>query len=58
MLCPSGGGIQENLADLIHFVEDKANLVNDPLFSKEALSGYVDKRDVPVKRLSNLRHMP
>ena len=24
--------------------------MNDPLFSKEALSGYVDKREVPVKR--------
>ena len=37
--------------DLIHFVEDKATLVNDLLFSKEALSGYVDKREVPVKIL-------
>ena len=24
--------------------------MNDPLFSKEALNGYVDKREVPVKR--------
>ena len=41
---------EPDFADLIHFVEDEATLVNDPLFSKEALSGYVDKREVPVKR--------
>ena len=32
---------EPDLADLIHFV-DEATLVNDPLFSKDALSGYVD----------------
>ena len=41
---------EPDFADLIHFVEDEATLVNDPLFSKEALSGYVDKREVPVKK--------
>ena len=41
---------EPDFADLIHFVEDEATLVNDPLFSKEALSGYVDKREVPLKR--------
>ena len=41
---------EPDFSDLIHFVEDEATLVNDPLFSKEALSGYVDKREVPVKR--------
>ena len=41
---------EPDFADLIHFVGDEATLVNDPLFSKEALSGYVDKREVPVKR--------
>ena len=41
---------EPDFADLIRFVEDEATLVNDPLFSKEALSGYVDKREVPVKR--------
>ena len=41
---------EPDFADLIHFVEDEAILVNYLLFSKEALSGYVDKREVPVKR--------
>ena len=29
---------EPDFADLIHFVEDESTLVNDPLFSKEALS--------------------
>ena len=41
---------EPDFGDLIHFVEDEATLVNDPLYSKEASSGYVDKREVPVKR--------
>ena len=35
---------------MIHFVGNETTLLNDPLFSKEALSGYVDKREVPVKQ--------
>ena len=35
---------EADFADLIHFVEDEATLVNDPLLLKEALSGCVDKR--------------
>ena len=41
---------EPDFADLIHFIEDEATLVYDSLFSKEALSGYVDKIEVPVKR--------
>ena len=41
---------EPDFADLIHFIEDDATLVYDPLFSKKALSGYVDKIEVPVKR--------
>ena len=33
---------EPDFADLIHFVDDEATLVNDSLFSKNALSGYVD----------------
>ena len=33
---------EPDFADLIHFVDDKATLANGPLFSKDALSGYVD----------------
>ena len=33
-----------------HFVDDEATLANDPLFSKEALSGYVDKKETPHQR--------
>ena len=39
-----------DFANLIHFVEDEATLMKDPLFSKEALSEYIDKREVSVKR--------
>ena len=48
---------EPDFADLIHFVEDEATLVNDPLFSKEALSGYVDKTEVPVKRKQLKTHV-
>ena len=41
---------EPDFADLIHFVNDETTLVNDPLFSKEALSGYIDKSEVPGKR--------
>ena len=30
--------------------DDEATLANDPLFSKEALSGYVDKKEAPNRR--------
>ena len=33
---------EPDFADLIHFVDDEATLAHDPLFSKDALSGYVD----------------
>ena len=41
---------EPDFADLIHFIEGETTLVYDPLFSKEALSGYVDRIEVPVKR--------
>ena len=41
---------EPDFADMIHFVDDKATLANDPLFSKEALSGYVDKKKAPNRR--------
>ena len=41
---------QPDFADLIHFVNDEATLANDPLFSKEAFSGYVDKKEAPNRR--------
>ena len=41
---------EPDFANLIHFVEDEATLMKDPLFSKEALSEYIDKREVSVKR--------
>ena len=47
----SEGDIWEpDFADLIHFVDDEATLTNDPLFSKDALSGYVDRKEAPSKR--------
>ena len=39
-----------DFADLIHFFDDEATLANDPLFSKDALSGYVDRKEAPSKR--------
>ena len=36
-----------DFADIIHFVDDEATLANDPLFSKEALSGFLDKKETP-----------
>ena len=41
---------EPDFADLIHFVDDEATLANDPLFSKDALSGYVDRKEAPSKR--------
>ena len=38
---------EPDFADIIHFVDDEATLANEPLFSKEALSGYVDKKEAP-----------
>ena len=40
---------EPDFADLIHFVDDEATLANDPLFSKDALSGYVDRKEAPSK---------
>ena len=31
-----------NFTDIIHFVDYEATLANDPLFSIEVLSGYID----------------
>ena len=39
-----------DFADLIHFVDNEATLANDALFSKEAFSGYVDKKEAPNRR--------
>ena len=41
---------EPDFADLIHFIDDEATLANDPLFSKDALSGYVDRKEAPSKR--------
>ena len=41
---------EPDFADLIHFVDDEATLANDPLFSKDALSGYVDQKEALSKR--------
>ena len=41
---------EPDFADLIHFVDDVATLANDSLFSKDALSGYVDRKEAPSKR--------
>ena len=38
------------LADLIAFVDEEVALMNDPLFSKEALTDYVNKREVQNRR--------
>ena len=39
-----------DFADLIHFVVDEATLGNNLLFSKEALIGYVHRKEAPSKR--------
>ena len=39
-----------DFADLIHFVVDEATLANNVLFSKDALSGYLDRKEAPSKR--------
>ena len=41
---------EPDFADIIHFVDDEATLANDSLFSKEALYGYVDKKEAPNQR--------
>ena len=41
---------EPNFPEIIHFVDDEAILANDPLFSKEPLSGYVDKKEAPNRR--------
>ena len=41
---------EPDFTDIIHFVDDEATSANDPLFSKEALSGYVDKKEAPNQR--------
>ena len=40
---------EPDFADLIHFVDDEATFANDPLFSKDVLSGYVDQKEAPSK---------
>ena len=40
---------EPDFADLIHFVDDEATFTNDPLFLKDALSGYVDQKEAPSK---------
>ena len=41
---------EADFADIIHFVDDEATLANEPLFSKEALSEYVDKKETTNQR--------
>ena len=41
---------EPDFADLIHIVDDEGTLANDPLFSKDALSGYVDRKEAPSKQ--------
>ena len=41
---------EPDLADFIHFVDDEATLATDPLFSKDALSKYLDQKEAPSKR--------
>ena len=41
---------EPDFEDLIQIVDDEATLANDPLFSKEAFSGYVDKKEAPNRR--------
>ena len=36
---------EPGFSDIIPFVDDGATLANDPLFSREVLSGYVDKKE-------------
>ena len=36
--------------NLIHFVVDEAKLANNLLFSRDALSGYVYRKEAPSKR--------
>ena len=40
---------EPGLLDLTNFIEDKMNLVNDPLFSREAVGQYEDKPLKPHK---------
>ena len=40
---------EPDFADIIHF-DDKATLANDSLYSKEVLSGYVDKKEAANRR--------
>ena len=41
---------EPDFAGLIHFVDDEVILANNPLFSKDVLSGYVDQKEAPGKR--------
>ena len=48
---------EPDFADLIHFVADEARLANDPLFSKDTLSGYVDRKEAASKRRQSKRYL-
>ena len=41
---------EPDFEDLIQFIDDDATLANDPQFSEEAFSGYVDKKEAPNRR--------
>ena len=41
---------EPDFADIIHFADDKATLANDPLYSKDVLSGFVDKKEASNRR--------
>ena len=49
---------EPDFADLIHIVDDEGTLANDPLFSKDALSGYVDRKEAPSKQQQLKTYLP
>ena len=48
---------EPEFTDIIHFVHDEAALANDPLFSKEALSRYVDKNEAANRRKQRITYL-
>ena len=46
---------EPELKDLINYVGRETALVSDPLFSKEAVEQYLDKRDVMVDKTRRVR---
>ena len=46
---------EPELKDLINYVDKETALVSDPLFSKEAVEQYLDKKDVKVDKRRRVR---